>query len=488
MDQNDQTLAELQCEISGRRCAVRCLLTSHSEIVVLAFDLDSSVEYPVMVPLVEAEELIGPLTEAHGIPALLNLLELEPIGPDGFRLFIRGAGGAPFSSSPGSPARKNASPAVDQFDEEFEHLRGRLPRSYLCPISGDLMVDPVLCADFHAYERYAIEKWLEYSQISPMSGEPLPFVHLTADDKLRRRIQTHIPHVLERVVQYRNDEIEIWHSHVVDRIKSIKTEWYAKNPPQLPTNRPASALGPPAAASALARRALALEKDDLVSEGEVAVIQNPTKVPPKDGPMAERCGDIVFFNGAFSAHLHAGRDGLIAQLPPGLRPHQKSYFVGSFLPQGGTRLVSVELWITQSGRLYGRPHCESLIGQVIIQSITLVAAPNTSPLEMDKHVLPSVSTDPPSFLKVGHLVVLSGGLTVAVQGEEDVLVTTLPARLTPAYNADFLVSTQSNYGPQRLRVLTDGSMWWMKNRDDGPPIDATELWMSLVGVSFQVSD
>ena len=49
-----------------------------------------------------------------------------------------------------------------------------IPEDLVCPISHELMVDPVLAADGHAYERSAIEQWLTRSHTSPLTGEPLP--------------------------------------------------------------------------------------------------------------------------------------------------------------------------------------------------------------------------------------------------------------------------------------------------------------------------
>ena len=35
-----------------------------------------------------------------------------------------------------------------------------MPPQYLCPITGEVMEDPVTTADGHAYERAAIAQWL----------------------------------------------------------------------------------------------------------------------------------------------------------------------------------------------------------------------------------------------------------------------------------------------------------------------------------------
>ena len=41
---------------------------------------------------------------------------------------------------------------------------------YRCPITHEVMRDPVIAKDGFTYERYAIEKWFEKNNISPMKG------------------------------------------------------------------------------------------------------------------------------------------------------------------------------------------------------------------------------------------------------------------------------------------------------------------------------
>ena len=43
----------------------------------------------------------------------------------------------------------------------------------LCPITHELMRDPVLATDGHTYERGAIENWFQRHQTSPMTNQPL---------------------------------------------------------------------------------------------------------------------------------------------------------------------------------------------------------------------------------------------------------------------------------------------------------------------------
>jgi len=47
------------------------------------------------------------------------------------------------------------------------------PADYLCPITHELMNDPVIAADGHTYERTAIGRWLKTNTTSPKSGDEL---------------------------------------------------------------------------------------------------------------------------------------------------------------------------------------------------------------------------------------------------------------------------------------------------------------------------
>ena len=45
--------------------------------------------------------------------------------------------------------------------------------SAVCPITLELMRDPVMAADGHTYEREALLRWLKTSNNSPATGAPL---------------------------------------------------------------------------------------------------------------------------------------------------------------------------------------------------------------------------------------------------------------------------------------------------------------------------
>ena len=63
------------------------------------------------------------------------------------------------------------------------------PDDFVCPITQELMVDPVIASDGHAYERDAIERWFERKPMSPKSGVALDSQALFPCHHLRRQIR-----------------------------------------------------------------------------------------------------------------------------------------------------------------------------------------------------------------------------------------------------------------------------------------------------------
>lgn len=62
---------------------------------------------------------------------------------------------------------------------------------FTCPISLEIMVDPVIAADGHCYERACIEQALVRSRNSPMTGAPLASTELIPNHTLRSAILEH---------------------------------------------------------------------------------------------------------------------------------------------------------------------------------------------------------------------------------------------------------------------------------------------------------
>ena len=67
-----------------------------------------------------------------------------------------------------------------------------IPNEYLCPITHELMRDPVCVSDGYSYERRAIEAWLAKKQSSPMSNSSITGTQLYANKILKMLIEQHL--------------------------------------------------------------------------------------------------------------------------------------------------------------------------------------------------------------------------------------------------------------------------------------------------------
>jgi G3E family GTPase len=75
------------------------------------------------------------------------------------------------------------------------------PHDLCCPITQELMQDPVVAGDGHTYERAAIEDWLSRQSTSPMSNESMS-AQLIANHSLKSQISSYLePH---RANQHKN--------------------------------------------------------------------------------------------------------------------------------------------------------------------------------------------------------------------------------------------------------------------------------------------
>eukprot|EP00045_Choanoeca_perplexa_P017194 m.245968 g.245968 ORF g.245968 m.245968 type:complete len:805 (+) comp17470_c0_seq10:65-2479(+) len=62
------------------------------------------------------------------------------------------------------------------------------PKSFCCPITYELMEDPVFTADGHTFDREAILHWLREHNTSPVTGLPLPDLTIRPNHALRGEI------------------------------------------------------------------------------------------------------------------------------------------------------------------------------------------------------------------------------------------------------------------------------------------------------------
>lgn len=70
-----------------------------------------------------------------------------------------------------------------------------VPNDFLCPITAEVMEDPVITADGFSYERSAIEAWLASHDTSPLTNNVLPHRLVVPNHTLRSVIREHMERV-----------------------------------------------------------------------------------------------------------------------------------------------------------------------------------------------------------------------------------------------------------------------------------------------------
>ncbi|KAK9829123.1 hypothetical protein WJX72_004016 [[Myrmecia] bisecta] len=94
----------------------------------------------------------------------------------------------PAASAAGKEKKKKAK---QKKAKQWDHVEINVEEME-CPITQTLMVDPVIAADGHTYERTALEEWFSRNETSPMTGMVLDMKHLFPNIALRRLIQSYM--------------------------------------------------------------------------------------------------------------------------------------------------------------------------------------------------------------------------------------------------------------------------------------------------------
>ncbi|KAK7580358.1 hypothetical protein V9T40_000987 [Parthenolecanium corni] len=95
-----------------------------------------------------------------------------------------------------------AKPAIEsrgafiEAEESIRRLNGQndfhsmdVPHEFVCPITQQIMINPVTCSDGHNYEKIAIESWLSSGKLtSPMTNDHLTDLKLVPNTELQSRI------------------------------------------------------------------------------------------------------------------------------------------------------------------------------------------------------------------------------------------------------------------------------------------------------------
>ena len=88
--------------------------------------------------------------------------------------------------------RAESRPRIEEVTQELERHRSEalpIPEAYLCPITGEIMREPVMDRDGHTFERGAIEQWVRDHHNCPISRAPLELADLAPNRVLRDLIE-----------------------------------------------------------------------------------------------------------------------------------------------------------------------------------------------------------------------------------------------------------------------------------------------------------
>ncbi|NWX87436.1 WSDU1 protein, partial [Nothoprocta pentlandii] len=78
---------------------------------------------------------------------------------------------------------------IEELRMKMESAPVAIPDEFLCPITRELMKEPVIAADGYSYEKEALENWLSSKRrSSPMTNLPLPSLLLTPNRSLKTAI------------------------------------------------------------------------------------------------------------------------------------------------------------------------------------------------------------------------------------------------------------------------------------------------------------
>jgi hypothetical protein len=83
-------------------------------------------------------------------------------------------------------------PKLEEDGAEPEREEGEVPEHFLCPITQEIMTDPVLTCDGHTYERASIAEWLQTHSTAPITGAELENKALIPNHLVRSQIKDYL--------------------------------------------------------------------------------------------------------------------------------------------------------------------------------------------------------------------------------------------------------------------------------------------------------
>ena len=103
------------------------------------------------------------------------------------------------------------------------------PQDFYCPITGCLLVDPVVDPEGHSYERESIIQWLNTKNISPMTRKPLLISDLKPNLNLKNGIEAIRDQLNEDQLKIQSRIFEVENKEFSEKLKDITTNTIIKD-------------------------------------------------------------------------------------------------------------------------------------------------------------------------------------------------------------------------------------------------------------------
>ncbi|KAL9657177.1 hypothetical protein ABK040_011399 [Willaertia magna] len=145
---------------------------------------------------------------------------------------------SPLSSTSSSPLNTPSSPSSfnkDEIEKQIEEWKNKYLNKYNCPISQQLMIDPVTIETGQTYDRKTIEEWLKSKNTCPITRATLKSKSLarnvilkdTIDEKVNKFIKKVIKHV--KMWSTDNNLIDLCSELINESLDLIKNDDSFKN-------------------------------------------------------------------------------------------------------------------------------------------------------------------------------------------------------------------------------------------------------------------
>ena len=90
-----------------------------------------------------------------------------------------------------------------------------IPESFICPITQNIMIDPVISPYGISYEKYAIENWLCKNNVDPFSQKPLKKEQLVRNFALKNAIREFIINFKKDYEKKKNNSLNSQNENVI---------------------------------------------------------------------------------------------------------------------------------------------------------------------------------------------------------------------------------------------------------------------------------